>query len=189
MRTRTLLLDNFDSFTYNLYHHLRYLGEDVKVVRNNEKNWKSFDASHIVLSPGPGLPESSGELMDCLEYFKGKRPILGVCLGHQAIALSKGMSLFNLPSVRHGQQLKINKAVETCLLKGIPDQFEAGFYHSWAVSDSEKFSAFVSSRDSEGVIMSLEFAEDQLYGVQFHPESIMCPQGMSILKNFLFTSL
>lgn len=184
MKARTLLLDNFDSFTYNLYHHLRFLGEEVQVVRNNSTNWKHFNGSHIVLSPGPGLPDQSGSLMDCLHYFHGKLPILGVCLGHQAIALLKGQSLYNLPSVRHGQQLRVSVLQSHQLFQGIPSQFEAGFYHSWAVQFQSSSSA-VTAVDQEGVVMALEYPDEQLYGVQFHPESIMCPEGMAILRNFL----
>jgi anthranilate synthase component 2 len=184
MKTRTLLLDNFDSFTYNLYHHLRYLGEDVQVVRNNDDSWKDFEGSHIVLSPGPGLPKTSGYLMECLEHFHGKLPILGVCLGHQAIAEYKGMKLFNLPDVRHGLQLKVEVAERIQLFKNSPDSFDAGFYHSWAVEKGDS-NLSVTANDNENVIMALENPDEGLFGIQFHPESIMCSQGMDILKNFL----
>lgn len=184
MKARTLLLDNFDSFTYNLYHHLRYLGEEVQVVRNNSTDWKHFRGSHVVLSPGPGLPDQSGYLMECLQYFHGQLPILGVCLGHQAIAMLKGQLLYNLPSVRHGEQLSVSVLQSDHLFKGVPTQFEAGFYHSWAVQMNTPSSS-ITAVDQEGVVMALEYPEEHLYGVQFHPESIMCPAGMSILQNFL----
>lgn len=184
MKTRTLLLDNFDSFTYNLYHHLRFLGEDVSVIRNNDSSWKNFEGSHLVLSPGPGLPETSGHLMECINHFHQKIPILGVCLGHQAIAEYKGHKLINLADVRHGLQLKVNVAQRIQLFHGLPDSFDAGFYHSWAVAKSDS-DLSISALDEEDVIMALENEKEGLFGIQFHPESIMCPQGMDILKNFL----
>lgn len=184
MKPHILLLDNFDSFTYNLKHHLSSLGAKVEVVRNDRKDWRSFQGSHIVLSPGPGLPGSSGALMDCIAHYSGKKPILGVCLGHQALAEYNGGSLFNLDHVRHGKQKKIDILSEGVLFRGLTKDLSVGLYHSWAVRDvPESFK--LTALDEDGVVMGMENERDGSFGVQFHPESVMCPGGIDLLANFL----
>lgn len=185
MKAPTLLIDNFDSFTYNLYHHLRALGQEVVVCRNDENRWRTINPSRVVLSPGPGLPDQSHQLMDILAHFCGKIPVLGVCLGHQAIAVSKGIPLTNLQRVRHGMQLEVKVLQETVLFRGLAPQFKAGFYHSWAITDQGLSSEHLSAIDEEEIPMAIEYPEEGLFGIQFHPESIMCPVGMEILRNFL----
>ena len=183
-----LLLDNYDSFTYNLYDYIQSLGYAVDVVRNDALDLTSTDAySHIVLSPGPGLPQASGCLMALIEQEIGKKPILGVCLGMQALALHLGDELYNLPQVRHGIAMGCEKRGESHLLRGLEQNFIVGLYHSWAVEGkSESFS--ITSISKDGVIMSIEAIDKKVYGVQFHPESVMTPEGKRILKNFLETA-
>jgi anthranilate synthase/aminodeoxychorismate synthase-like glutamine amidotransferase len=180
---RILLLDNYDSFTFNLAHYLTNLGAHVDVVRNDafDGNFSAYDK--IVLSPGPGLPNDAGMLMQIIEDATGKIPILGVCLGMQAIALSLGGELYNLNSVKHGVQESISTS-DSVLFKNLPAQIEVGLYHSWAVKS--KCGNFTQTAvSSENVMMGLENADKKLYAVQFHPESVMTPTGIKILENFL----
>ncbi len=180
-----LLLDNFDSFTYNLYDYLSALGYSVEVIRNDALAVDSVkNCSHIVLSPGPGLPQDAGCMMSVIETYSGKIPILGVCLGMQGIAVYFGSQLYNLPQVRHGQAVTCSRLGESILLNGIDDEFQVGLYHSWAVAETPNhFNA--TSRSEEGVLMSIEHKNLGVFGVQFHPESIMTPDGKKMLKNFL----
>lgn len=183
---KVFLVDNYDSFTYNLYHYFIGLGADVKVLRNRDKGWEKLDFSHLVLSPGPGLPAESGWLMDCLEHYAHKRPILGVCLGMQALAVLKNERLYNLEVVRHGMQGTLNRKSENSLLfKSLPQQFSIGLYHSWAVGLHEDSAFHKVAEDAEGVLMGIENQDEQLFGVQFHPESIMTQYGYELLQNFL----
>ena len=184
MEPHILLIDNFDSFTYNLKHHLCALGAKVEVMRNDRNDWHSFQGSHIVLSPGPGVPSSSGALMDCIAHFYGKKPILGVCLGHQALAEYSGGTLFNMEQVRHGKQKTIDILSEVVLFRGLSGPFPVGLYHSWAVRKVPQ-GYDLTACDAHGVVMAMENAEAASFGVQFHPESIMCPDGMDLLANFL----
>lgn len=177
-----LLLDNFDSFTFNLEHYLRGLGAHVHVVRNNVaiSNLSSYDK--IVLSPGPGLPNDAGCLMDIIQLADGKIPILGVCLGMQAIALHLGGEIYNQESVKHGVQETIN-CENSVLFDGMPKEIEVGLYHSWAVKDHSNYR--ITAKSESGIVMGIENTERMLYGVQFHPESVMTPNGMKIMENFL----
>jgi len=180
-----LLLDNYDSFTYNLYDCISDLGYHVDVIRNNNLDFSDIDKySHIVLSPGPGLPKNAGCLMELISTQLGKKPILGVCLGMQALAMVLDDVLYNLEFVMHGRQMLCEKRNESFLLKQIPEKFLVGLYHSWAISGrSNQFD--VTSISEEGVIMSMENYELKCFGVQFHPESILTPQGKIIIDNFL----
>ena len=184
---KVLLLDNFDSFTFNLYHHLRALGAEVLVLRNNFVGTFPNNFSHIVLSPGPGLPLKSGRLMPCIQHYQGLCPILGVCLGHQAIGLHLGGELYNLDSVRHGQQLLTHRSGNSQLLHQLPDVFEVGLYHSWALKPNIPLYTPTAFDEFE-VLMAAEAPDLGLYGVQFHPESIMTTTGLQILSNFLSLS-
>lgn len=180
-----LLLDNFDSFTYNLFDYICDLGYEVEVVRNDALDFNNLDQySHIVLSPGPGLPNSAGCMMDLIQHQLTQKPILGVCLGMQALAMQFGDELFNLDNVRHGIQMNCEKLGESILLEGLPQNFSVGLYHSWAISGKSK-DLKSTSISSDGVIMSVENTAKKCFGVQFHPESIMTPEGKNILKNFL----
>jgi anthranilate synthase/aminodeoxychorismate synthase-like glutamine amidotransferase len=180
-----LLLDNFDSFTYNLKHYLTNLGNQVDVVRNNIEILNLSDYDKIVLSPGPGLPKEAGYMMDILKKVDGKVPVLGVCLGMQAIALHLDGEIYNQEKVKHGVEEKV-LCSDSILFKGIPNQIKVGLYHSWAVKEHLKYS--VTARSESDVIMAIENRERKLYGVQFHPESIMTPNGIDILENFLTLS-
>lgn len=177
-----LLLDNFDSFTYNLKHYLVGLGCSVHVVRNNVENLLLNDFDKIVLSPGPGLPDQAGIMMELIAEVDGKIPILGVCLGMQAIAEHLGGEIYNQEKVKHGVQENIN-CEDSILFDGLPNNIEVGLYHSWAVREHSKYT--VTAKSDAGVIMAIENPEKKLFGVQFHPESVMTPEGRRILSNFL----
>ena len=144
-----------------------------------------IDIDKIVLSPGPGLPKDSTGMMKCLELAAGKIPILGVCLGMQALVEHTGGSLYNQQKVKHGIQEHIEKLIDSNLLKNLPKRFLVGLYHSWAVKLQEESEFIVTAKSATDVIMVIESTKRKLYGVQFHPESIMTPEGKKILKNFL----
>lgn len=184
-----LLIDNYDSFTYNLVHYLQELmGEEVAVCRNDEIGLQEvarFD--RIVLSPGPGLPAESGALLPLIRMYADKIPILGVCLGHQAITESFGGQLRRLDGVLHGLVRRVHVTADECgLFSGIESPFETGRYHSW-VPDEASFPDVlqVIARDDDGCIMALRHRELPVYGVQFHPESVMTPCGKKLLSNWL----
>ncbi len=183
---KVLLLDSFDSFTHNLFHYLEGMNCDVKVVRNNETTLAEIAKyDKIVLSPGPGLPQDSGILMDLLKEFADKRPILGVCLGMQAIAIHFGGSLYNLAEVKHGILEMVYQKSNSALFKNIPSHFEVGLYHSWAVNSPlppELIATVVSENE---VLMAIEHQYLPIYAVQFHPESILTPHGKKIIQNFI----
>jgi anthranilate synthase component 2 len=152
------------------------------VVRNNVENleWNKYDK--IVLSPGPGLPANAGIMLSLIDQVNGKIPILGVCLGMQAIAQHLGGEIYNQEHVKHGVQETI-ECGESILFSGLAEKMEVGLYHSWAVKEHLAYT--VTSQSASGVIMAIENTDQQLYGVQFHPESVMTPHGMKILENFL----
>ncbi|MNK35471.1 Anthranilate synthase component 2 [compost metagenome] len=185
---RFLLVDNFDSFTYNIVHYLEQCDVAVDVFTNLDVNCDSlvnYDA--VVLSPGPGLPEQAGKLMEVIAViFEKNIPVLGVCLGMQALALHTGDSLYNQEIVKHGLSEEIPEMKEDSLFyTGIPKPFEVGLYHSWAV-DLKPTSPFQPTAYSRsGILMSMEIAERKLYAVQFHPESILTPQGLKMIENFV----
>ncbi|XOV67908.1 MAG: anthranilate synthase component II [Fluviicola sp.] len=180
---RILLVDNFDSFTYNLVHYLEALSCEVDVRFNTEipeQILETYDA--VVLSPGPGLPEESGELMTLIANYKGKVPILGVCLGMQALAIELGGALYNQQLVKHGVQERIS--VKRGVLFSVDQEdFVVGLYHSWGVSIEGDY--HVTAKSQNGVVMAIENDRLRCYGVQFHPESIMTPGGKEVLKRFL----
>lgn len=183
---KILLIDNFDSFTFNLSHYLEGMGADVQVLRENEYdsgNAKDFDK--IVLSPGAGLPSERLGMMRCLDENIGVKPILGVCLGMQALVEKTGGKLFNQKKVKHGMQEKAQKKGESILLRGVNDLFEIGLYHSWAVDLTGTKEWEVTSVSEDGILMSIESPARHLFGVQFHPESILTKEGKTILSNFL----
>lgn len=183
---KVLLLDSFDSFTYNLFHYLEAMDCEVKVARNTKITLAEIDAfDKIVLSPGPGLPHDSGILMDLLNEYAAKKPILGVCLGMQAIALHFGGSLFNLPSVKHGISEIANQENESKLFKNISKSFEVGLYHSWAVNPDLPLELKKTAISENGVLMALEHRSLPIYAVQFHPESILTPEGKKVIQNFI----
>jgi anthranilate synthase component 2 len=183
-----LMIDNFDSFTYNLVQYLKQLGTVVRVVRNNAASVDEIAAmqpSGIVISPGPGRPESAGISIPAIENFSGKIPILGVCLGHQAIATVFGGSVVSAKTLMHGKISSV-KSDGKSIYKGLPNPFKAMRYHSLAVS-REYFPACleISSESEEGEIMGIRHRSHKTEGVQFHPESIMTSVGKRLLRNFL----
>jgi anthranilate synthase component 2 len=184
------LVDNYDSFTYNLVHYLEsMLEEKVDVIPNDDQRLDDlsfYDA--MVLSPGPGLPEASGRLMDVIKRYATSKKILGVCLGHQALALHFGAKLENLDQVKHGESTPIQLLVENDpLYRGITFPMQAGRYHSWVVSKKGLPSCLsVTTEDDFGCIMSFRHKSLDIQAVQFHPESILTPFGKQLLRNWLF---
>ena len=182
-----LFIDNFDSFTYNLVHYCEALNAKVRVVRNNEIPWEevlNYDA--VVLSPGPGLPGESGDLMKFIATFWEQIPMLGICLGCQAMALHDGGRLKNLDHVLHGISSQVNQEASSILFNGLPTKFEVGHYHSWVIDNEFLPSSFeVTARNNEGLVMAIQHKVLPLMAVQFHPESVLTKDGMSMMKNWI----
>lgn len=189
MPARILVFDNYDSFTYNLVHMVEHiLHARVDVVLNDQcrlENIAGYDK--IILSPGPGIPSEAGMLLPLIREYAGKIPMLGVCLGHQAIAEAFGGSLLNLEDVYHGVATKITVAdPDWYLYQGLGPVFSAGRYHSWVVSPEGLPACLrVTAVDDQGMIMSMQHREFDISGVQFHPESVLTPLGEQILRNWL----
>lgn len=184
---KVLIIDNYDSFTYNLAHLVKELGAEVDVVRN-DKFGISMPASYdkIILSPGPGVPSEAGLLEDVIREYQGRKPILGVCLGHQAIGEVFGGKLSNLAEVFHGVQTKALIKGNDYLFDGVDSEIMVGRYHSWVV-DKEGFPACleITAESEEGYIMALKHSSYDIHGIQFHPESVLTPTGRTIINNFL----
>jgi len=184
---RIALIDNYDSFTYNLVHYLDDLGATVTVFRNDEfelNELESFDK--IVLSPGPGLPSEAGLLLDVIKTYAKTKSILGICLGLQAIGEVFGAQLINLQTVYHGVATTITLQNDDEIFKNLPQTFKVGRYHSWVLSN-ENFPTdlIITSVDENNQIMSLQHKTFNIKGLQFHPESILTPNGKQLLKNWL----
>ncbi len=182
-----LVLDNYDSFTYNLVHLLKELGADVVVKRNDKISLAEVDAYHkILLSPGPGVPSEAGIMPSLLKQYAATKSIFGVCLGHQAIGESFGCQLLNMPDVYHGVAHKIRVVKTDLLFQDIPTNFMACRYHSWTVLYPPNNSPIeVTAEDEQGNVMALRHKEYDIRGVQFHPESILTENGKMMLKNWL----
>jgi anthranilate synthase component 2 len=183
-----VVIDNYDSFVYNLVHYLEDLDCKVTVVRNDQFDIESLSlCDKILLSPGPGIPSQAGQLKQVITSYCGKKPILGVCLGLQAIAEVFGGTLINLPDVFHGVATKaIITAEDAPLFKGINHEIEIGRYHSWVVSKDDFPEILeITSVDKTGQIMSLRHREFDLRAVQFHPESVLTPQGKQMIQNWV----
>ena len=189
---RILVLDNYDSFTYNLVHLAEYLVQDkVDVFANDQISLEQVAAyDRIILSPGPGIPSESGILLPLIKTYAPSRSILGVCLGHQAIAEAFGAKLLNLDTVFHGVATPIRLEKTGGIWSGLPAELEVGRYHSWVVSPEDFPETLeITARDEQGYIMGLQHREYDVQGVQFHPESILTPLGEKIMKNWLDRSL
>lgn len=181
------IIDNYDSFVYNL---IRYVREDERITetlvfRNDEIDFEQVaTADGILLSPGPGIPEEAGDLLAVIERFKNEKSILGVCLGHQAIA----KNLEKAAKILHGKESEIEIDPQTALFRELPTKIKVGRYHSWQVKNNALSQEFkITARDTENNIMGIEHHTLPLYGVQFHPESILTPQGRVIIKNWITT--
>ena len=183
-----MLFDNYDSFTYNLLHCLRELGAEVEVHRNDRISLDEVDRfDKIVLSPGPGIPQEAGLLLPLVRRYAPVKSILGVCLGEQAIAEAFGATLVNLANVYHGVASDVKQVKSDPLFEGLEMVFQAGRYHSWAVSPEHLPDCLeVTAVDlDEGGIMALRHREYDVHGVQFHPESVLTPDGKRIVANWL----
>lgn len=184
---KVLVIDNYDSFTYNLVHYLEDLNCDVTVVRNDKLSLDDAEPfDKIVLSPGPGIPDEAGLLKPIIERFAATKSILGVCLGQQAIAEVFGGSLINLEDVYHGVSTNVSISVDDePLFKGLDKTIEVGRYHSWVVNPNLPEVLEATSFDENGQVMSLRHKIYDVKGVQYHPESVLTPNGKQILKNWL----
>jgi len=186
---KVLVIDNYDSFTYNLVHILRELGleNEMKVVRNDTFSLEEVDEyENILLSPGPGVPKDAGFMPGVIKEYAPAKNILGVCLGHQGIGEAFGSSLFNLPHVFHGMVTPIEVIEKDRLFEGLPQKFDVCRYHSWVI-DKNNLSdeLLVTSVAENGDIMSIKHKQYEVRGVQFHPESIMTEYGKELMKNWL----
>jgi anthranilate synthase/aminodeoxychorismate synthase-like glutamine amidotransferase len=183
-----LLLDNYDSFTYNLYQYLCELGADVRVLRNDQATVAEVEAlapERLVISPGPCTPKEAGISVELIDRMAGKLPILGVCLGHQCIGEAFGATVAGAGEIRHGKSSLIEHDGKG-VFRGLPNPFEAIRYHSLAIQpDTVPECLEVSARSDSGVIMGVRHRQHTIEGVQFHPESIATPVGKQLLRNFL----
>lgn len=184
---KVLVIDNYDSFTYNLVHYLEDLDCDVTVKRNDKLTLDEVDAfEKIVLSPGPGIPDEAGLLKSIIKKYAATKSILGVCLGQQAIGEVFGGTLINLDTVFHGIATKVDITVDDeQLFKGLEKTIEVGRYHSWVVDGNLPDQLEATSFDSNGQVMSLRHKVYDVRGVQYHPESVLTPNGKQILENWI----
>lgn len=184
---KIVIIDNYDSFTYNLSHLLKELGADVTVYRNDQFELPALEPfDKIVLSPGPGIPAEAGLLLDVIRTYAGRKPILGVCLGHQAIGEVFGGRLENLSDVYHGVATEGTQFGTDPIFAGLPERITMGRYHSWVVSkDGFPASLEVTAESDEGQIMALRHREYDIHGIQFHPESVLTTEGRTMISNWL----
>lgn len=184
-----LLIDNYDSFTYNLYQLAGSIDPHIKVIRNDEHTIdeiKEMDISHIILSPGPGRPEDAGVCVEAAKALAGKCPILGICLGHQAICEAYGATVGYAEELMHGKKSSVHVANGSPIFRGLPPLIEAGRYHSLAAErDTLPDELLVNAETDDGEVMGVKHKNFNLYGLQFHPESILTEKGSQIVENFL----
>ena len=184
---KIVIIDNYDSFTYNLSHLVKELGAEVTVLRNDCFELEDLEAfDKILLSPGPGIPSEAGLLLDVIRTYAGRKPILGVCLGEQAIGEVFRGKLTNLNEVFHGIQSPVKIIASDYLFEGLPQEIPVGRYHSWVV-DREGFpeSLEITAISQEGYIMALRHKELDIHGIQFHPESVLTPDGKQMISNWI----
>ncbi|MBW2722314.1 MAG: aminodeoxychorismate/anthranilate synthase component II [Deltaproteobacteria bacterium] len=183
-----LMIDNYDSFTYNLVQYLGILGSDVKVRRNDHVTVEEIDTmapERLVISPGPGIPQTSGIIVPLIQRFYQQVPILGVCLGHQAVAVALGGKVVRAGRLMHGKVSEIHHDGQG-VFHDVPDPFTATRYHSLAVEEATLPSSLeITARAEDGEIMGVRHKDYPVHGIQFHPESILTEEGMRILENFL----
>ncbi len=185
-----LLIDNYDSFSYNLYQYLGEITEEIKVIRNDEMTVKEIEMlnpSQIILSPGPGRPEDAGIIIETVQKLGGKIPILGVCLGHQAICAAYGATIIHAKQLMHGKQSTVTLDNQCRLFRGLPETTAVARYHSLAADQQTMPDCLqITAQTEDGEIMAVQHREYPVYGLQFHPESILTPEGRKMLRNFLF---
>ncbi len=184
---KLLIFDNYDSFTYNIAHAVRELGVEPDVIRNDRialEEIKNYDK--IIISPGPGIPAEAGLLPELLKEYAHRKSILGICLGHQAIGERFGAKLRNLDDVYHGIKTPARIVTRDYLFEGLPDEIEVGRYHSWVVErDTLPDELEVTALSPDGEIMAMKHRNLDVRGVQFHPESVLTPMGLTIIKNWI----
>ena len=184
-----LLIDNYDSFSYNVFQLIGSIEPDIKVIRNDEysvSEIEAMDPEAIILSPGPKKPADAGVCIEAVRYFAGKKPILGICLGHQAICEAFGATVSYAKELMHGKQKMIRSENDGKLFKGMPAEFPAARYHSLAaIEETMPECLKVTARCEDGEIMAVEHTEFPVFGLQFHPESVMTPDGEAIIRNFI----
>ena len=189
VKAMILLIDNYDSFSYNLYQLVGELNSDIRVIRNDElsvEDIRSLSPSHIILSPGPGRPEDAGVCVDVVRELSGQVPILGVCLGHQAICVAFGATVTHAKRLMHGKQSYTDIDQSSPVFSGLKERIQVARYHSLSADESTlPDELIVTARADDGEIMAVSHREHPTYGMQFHPESIMTFDGRSMLKNFL----
>jgi anthranilate synthase component 2 len=182
---KILLIDFYDSFTYNLKHYLESFDHIVVVIRHDEiaDLITINEYSHVVLSPGPGLPDEKINMREIITFCDSRIHLLGICLGMQGIGQYLGGSLNNLEKVKHGVSVRIDVKRKSHLYDGVPDRFNGGLYHSWALSDVAL--EYIDAVTPDGIVMGISCESRKVYGVQFHPESILTPCGKKLLNNFI----
>ena len=185
---KIVIIDNYDSFTYNLSHLVKELGAEVTVLRNDQFELADLEQyNKIILSPGPGIPSEAGLLCDVIRTYAGRKPILGVCLGHQAIGEVFGAKLENLSDVFHGVATSCHIVADEPIFSGIERDITIGRYHSWVVSREDFPDCLeITAVSDEGQVMALRHRELNVRGIQFHPESVLTPDGKKMLQNWLF---
>lgn len=184
---KIVIIDNYDSFTYNLSHLVKELGADVTVFRNDKFLLNEIEQyDKIILSPGPGIPSEAGLLLDVIRTYRGRKPMLGVCLGHQAIGEVFGARLTNLSTVYHGVATEGTQYGNDPIFRGMPQRIIMGRYHSWVVDSTSLPECLeVTAMSDDGYIMALRHRHYDIHGIQFHPESVLTPEGRQIVKNWL----
>ena len=184
---KIVIIDNYDSFTYNLSHLIKEIGAEVTVIRNDQFTLNQLEPfDKIVLSPGPGIPSEAGLLLDVIKTYKGRKPILGVCLGHQAIGEVFGGTLENLSDVFHGVATEGTQFSNDYIFDSLPKRITMGRYHSGVVSRENVPTCLeVTAVSDEGQIMAFKHKNYDIHGIQFHPESVLTPEGKTIVKNFI----
>jgi anthranilate synthase component 2 len=185
-----LMIDNYDSFTYNVVQYCLELGADLKVIRNDEltvEEIRALNPEKIIISPGPATPNEAGVTLEVIEVFADSIPIFGICLGHQSIAQAFGGEVIRAKNMMHGKTSQVEIEKDTVIFEGLPQEFRATRYHSLTVNQENLPSAIIPTSYSQDdhEIMSLEIKDKKVYGVQFHPESIMSEHGYEMLDNFL----
>lgn len=185
-----LMIDNYDSFTYNIVQYCLELGANLKVIRNDEMSLdeiKALPLQKLIISPGPSTPNEAGVSLEAIEYFSDKLPILGICLGHQAIGQVFGAKVVRAKKMMHGKTSQINVVHDSVIYNGLPKKFTMTRYHSLVLDKNTLPKCLIPTAYSEDdkEVMSLEIKDKQIYGVQYHPESILSEHGMKLLGNFL----